>query len=197
MGHRGRFSGNKILESRCGSFSSERLRSWMQKSRFYLIYLSTSPISHLNAAQGRKVQFLWVIMVLGKFSLYQTQIWSLPTHVTNWLYLVLTDALETWMTWLYINTFMATTVVFYRAGVYWNYMYCQNYPAIWGVISNTLPLWKKECQYTDSSQDELENTPSNAICTSRPSRLPMGFVFGQSRASGCKLPQGRIFQYIS
>ena len=122
MGHRGRFSGNKILESRCGSFSSERLRSWMQKSRFYLIYLSTSPISHLNAAQGRKVQFLWVIMVLGKFSLYQTQIWSLPTHVTNWLYLVLTDALETWMTWLYINTFMATTVVFYRAGVYWNYI---------------------------------------------------------------------------
>ena len=27
MGHRGRFSGNKILESRCGSFSSERLEA--------------------------------------------------------------------------------------------------------------------------------------------------------------------------
>ena len=24
-------------------------------------------------------------------------------------------------------------------------IYCQYYPVIWGVISDTLPLWKKEC----------------------------------------------------
>ena len=36
--------------------------------------------------------------------------------------------------------------------------YCQYCPALWGVISNTLPLWKKEWQYTASSRNELENT---------------------------------------
>ena len=29
-------------------------------------------------------------------------------------------------------------------------IYCQYYPAIWDVISNTLPLWKKESRWSDS-----------------------------------------------
>ena len=45
------------------------------------------------------------------------------------------------------------------------------------LISNTLPLWKKEWQYTAST---------------RPSKLPSGNLLGL----GCKLPWGRIFQYI-
>ena len=40
-----------------------------------------------------------------------------------------------------------------------------------GVIFNSLPLWKKEWQYTTSSRDEL------AICTPWPSRLPQGAYF--------------------
>ena len=36
-------------------------------------------------------------------------------------------------------------------------IYCQYYPAIWGVISNTLPLWKTNRMA--SSRNELENTP--------------------------------------
>ena len=38
------------------------------------------------------------------------------------------------------------------------------------VIFYTLPLWKKEWQYTASSRDELENMPPEAICTQRPER---------------------------
>ena len=44
------------------------------------------------------------------------------------------------------------------------FIYCQYTPAVWGVISNTLPLWKKEWQYIASSWDELENTPPSANC---------------------------------
>ena len=67
---------------------------------------------------------------------------------------------------------------------------------------------KKECQYTASSWDELENTPSSdlEICLSRdfaplgPRDCPRAI----SWASGCKIPAsanlsilgGRIFQYI-
>ena len=36
-------------------------------------------------------------------------------------------------------------------------IYCQYYPAIWGVISNTLLLWKTNRMA--SSRNELENTP--------------------------------------
>ena len=36
-------------------------------------------------------------------------------------------------------------------------IYCQYYPAIWGVISNTLPFWKTNRMA--SSRNELENTP--------------------------------------
>ena len=33
------------------------------------------------------------------------------------------------------------------------FIYCQYTQAVWRVISNTLPLWKKELQYTASSRD--------------------------------------------
>ena len=70
--------------------------------------------------------------------------------------------------------------------IYWQYylaiLYWQYYPAIWSVISNTLPVWKKECQYTASSRDELENTPLRQFAPLNHRDCP--------RASGCKLPQG-------
>ena len=33
------------------------------------------------------------------------------------------------------------------------FIYCQYYPAIWDVVSNTPPPWKKEWQYTASSRN--------------------------------------------
>ena len=56
------------------------------------------------------------------------------------------------------------------------FIYCQYTPAVWRVISNSLPLWKK-WQYTALSRDELENMPPSAICTPRPSRLPQAAYF--------------------
>ena len=53
-------------------------------------------------------------------------------------------------------------------------IYCQDTPAVWREISNTLPPWKKEWQYTASSRDELENTPPEAIYTPRLERLTEG-----------------------
>ena len=73
--------------------------------------------------------------------------------------------------------------------IYWQYypaiLYWQYYPAIWSVISNTLPVWKKECQFTASSRDELENTPLRQFAPLNHRDCP--------RASGCKLPQGAYF----
>ena len=78
---------------------------------------------------------------------------------------------------------------------------------------NTSLLILKECPYTASSRDALENTPTSALeislrwgfCTPRPSRLPSGFALGQSLGPrGAKSPPlgnllglGEcIFQYI-
>ena len=77
------------------------------------------------------------------------------------------------------------------------FIYCQFYPATRGVISDTLPLWKKEWQYTGSSQDELGNTPH--LGNLHHSALDIALRIcprSISRASWCKLPQGRIFQHI-
>ena len=70
---------------------------------------------------------------------------------------------------------------FFHSGSVLNlYTVSVNTTQLFGVISNTTPLWKKEWQYTASSRNELENTPLLGLrdCP---------------RASGCKLPQGAYF----
>ena len=80
------------------------------------------------------------------------------------------------------------SIFFYRAG-------CTESLSILCVISNILPLWKKECQYTASSRGELENTPPSAICTHQPLILSWGFTLGQFLGPlGANCLRGRVFQ---
>ena len=70
------------------------------------------------------------------------------------------------------------------------FKYCQYTPAVWRVISNIPPVWKKkESQYTASSRSELENTPPETICTLRPERLPSGNLEGL----GVQIASGGVF----
>ena len=57
------------------------------------------------------------------------------------------------------NSIMRIIFIFFIERECIEFIYCQYTPAVWREISNTLPLWKKEWQYTASSRDELENMP--------------------------------------
>ena len=84
-------------------------------------------------------------------------------------------------------------ILCYRAGVYRIYILSIP-PRSLGCNFQKLPLWKKEWQYTASSQDELENTHPSAICTPRPSILPkLRQSLGPQVANFLR---GCIFRYI-
>ena len=85
----------------------------------------------------------------------------------------------------YSYEYCAQSILFYIAGVHWIY-HCQYYPAIWGVISNTLPLWKKN---SNTLPRDGMNWKIRLKIPLSPRHCPRAI----SRASGCKLPQGAYF----
>ena len=75
------------------------------------------------------------------------------------------------------------------AGVYWIYISVKTTPAVWSVISNTLPLWKKRMAIHCLESGWIGKYAPSAIYIPRPSRLPQdGYFPIHSSSQQCFIP---------